>query len=167
MMPRMDGIETLKELREQHLTRPSMFFIALTANAVVGARDTYLSAGFDDYLSKPIDVEALGEILFNYVPGELITFEEQRKKNSVIEETIVDDGDKVVMEFSPGGKQDASRGVIPKESDQATAEDMTDRFHKALKEAGVDVKEGLMHCAGDESFYEELLADYALTCTNK
>ncbi|MBQ9359925.1 MAG: response regulator [Lachnospiraceae bacterium] len=162
MMPQMDGIETLKELREQRLTRPSMFFIALTANAVVGAKDTYLEAGFDDYLSKPIDVEALGEILYNYLPGELISFENEDETAEVVEETIVNDGETFVMEFTPGKK-----GETKKEDTADRGEDKTARFHKALKEAGVDAEEGLRHCAGDESFYEELLADYALTCTNK
>ena len=52
MMPEMDGIETLKKVKEENLA-PDTCFIALTANAIHGARQAYLDAGFDDYLSKP------------------------------------------------------------------------------------------------------------------
>ena len=59
MMPDMDGIETLEHLREtgKNTETPA---VALTANAVSGARDMYLNAGFTDYLSKPVDGAKLG-----------------------------------------------------------------------------------------------------------
>ena len=67
MMPGMDGIETLEELRKQGLAREGMSIIALTANAVVGAQDYYLKAGFDDYLSKPIEAEQLERLIKKYI----------------------------------------------------------------------------------------------------
>ena len=55
-MPEMDGVQTLQEIRKDkngpNLRTP---IICLTADAVVGARDRYLSKGFQDYLTKPID----------------------------------------------------------------------------------------------------------------
>ncbi|MBO4637245.1 MAG: response regulator [Clostridiales bacterium] len=62
MMPEMDGIETLKAIKDEGLIG-DMTVIALTANAVVGAREQYLEAGFDGYLSKPIDIDELEKIL--------------------------------------------------------------------------------------------------------
>ena len=56
MMPRMDGIETMHEMKNQNLLVGGTSVIALTANAIVGAKDAYLAEGFDDYLSKPIEV---------------------------------------------------------------------------------------------------------------
>ncbi len=67
MMPVMDGIETLRRIREEDLIGDDTVVIALTANAVNGARKTYLEAAFDDYLSKPIEVKKLNEILKKYV----------------------------------------------------------------------------------------------------
>ena len=68
MMPNMDGIETLKASREMSdnkcIDTP---VIALTANAIVGAREMYLEAGFDDYLSKPVKMETLNELLMRYL----------------------------------------------------------------------------------------------------
>ncbi len=73
MMPKKDGIETLKELRSQqenpNLETPS---VCLTANAISGAREQYLAAGFDDYLSKPIDSDRLEEMLLHYLPEEKV-----------------------------------------------------------------------------------------------
>ncbi|MBR6326245.1 MAG: response regulator [Lachnospiraceae bacterium] len=69
MMPDMDGIETLQEMKKlpgmEHTT-----FIALTANAISGARERYLNAGFNDYLSKPVDAARLEKLLERYLPKE-------------------------------------------------------------------------------------------------
>ena len=68
MMPQMDGMETLNHIREESLISENTKVIALTANAVNGAMEMYLSAGFDDYLSKPIEVSRLEELLRKYIP---------------------------------------------------------------------------------------------------
>ena len=58
-MPEMDGVEAAAEIRRAFEGRPRPYIVALTANAQVSARDTYLDAGMDDYLSKPVDEAAL------------------------------------------------------------------------------------------------------------
>jgi CheY-like chemotaxis protein len=64
MMPGMDGIQTLKELKSlQGVKIPPV--IALTANAMVGMKEMYLSEGFDGYISKPINREELQDLLNN------------------------------------------------------------------------------------------------------
>lgn len=69
LMPEMDGIETFKKLRNAenklNLDTP---VIALTANAVSGAREEYLKIGFDDYLSKPVIGIDLEEMVEKYLP---------------------------------------------------------------------------------------------------
>ena len=60
MMPKMDGIETTKNIRELGYTRP---VIALTANAVAGQAEIFLSSGFNDFISKPIDIRHLNALL--------------------------------------------------------------------------------------------------------
>lgn len=57
MMPKMSGVETLKELKK--LPNFSIPVVALTANAITGMREKYLQDGFDDYLAKPIEKEEL------------------------------------------------------------------------------------------------------------
>ena len=63
MMAGMDGIETLAKMKKENLLPEKTKVIALTANAIIGAKETYISAGFDDYLSKPIEVKSLQEML--------------------------------------------------------------------------------------------------------
>jgi len=71
MMPEMDGIEATTAIRslegEYFRTVP---IIALTANAVVGMREMFIKNGFNDFLSKPIDVSKLDEILNKWIPKE-------------------------------------------------------------------------------------------------
>ncbi len=65
MMPDMDGVETLKQLKK--IDDFSTPVIVLTADAIVGVKEKYLSVGFNDYLSKPINVDELNEILKKYL----------------------------------------------------------------------------------------------------
>lgn len=64
MMPEMDGIMTLKALYSLGKKLPPI--IALTANSSDGVKEKYITAGFDDYLSKPIDHRELKKIIFKY-----------------------------------------------------------------------------------------------------
>ena len=73
MMPELDGIETLKLAREMKENKsPGIPMIALSANAVAGAREMFLKEGFTNYLSKPIDAVALENMLMEYLPKNLL-----------------------------------------------------------------------------------------------
>ncbi len=78
MMPEKDGIETLKELRADknnpNLETP---VVCLTANAISGAKEEYLSEGFDDYLSKPIDMVLLKKCLLDHLPEEKLVISDE------------------------------------------------------------------------------------------
>jgi CheY-like chemotaxis protein len=58
-MPEMDGLETTRRIRAEVSATRQPHIIALTANALQGDREACLQAGMDDYLSKPIEVDAL------------------------------------------------------------------------------------------------------------
>jgi len=68
MMPEMDGVETVRRIRSLGGKFLSINIIALTANAVKGAREMFLDNGFDDFISKPIDINELREIVKKYLP---------------------------------------------------------------------------------------------------
>lgn len=68
MMPVLDGIETLKILREEKLIDDTTTVIALTANAIAGAKEMYINEGFSDYMSKPIIPKQLENTLVQYLP---------------------------------------------------------------------------------------------------
>lgn len=73
MMPEMDGVETTRKIRamedEYYKKLP---IIALTANAVNGARNMFLKSGFNDFMSKPIELSVLDRMLKSYLPDEYI-----------------------------------------------------------------------------------------------
>ncbi|MCQ2522294.1 MAG: response regulator [Lachnospiraceae bacterium] len=72
MMPEMDGIETLQRMRQQEEGKnQETYVVALTANAIGGAKEMYLEAGFQNYLSKPIDAAKLEDLLDEVLPAEL------------------------------------------------------------------------------------------------
>jgi len=65
MMPKMSGVETFNKLKERdNFNIPT---IALTANAIAGMKENYLSVGFNDYISKPIDKKELERVLNTYL----------------------------------------------------------------------------------------------------
>ena len=117
MMPDKDGIETLQELKMQK-ENPNYHTIAvcLTANAISGAREKYIAAGFDNYLTKPINPDKLEEMLLEYLPKEKV--EEASKNNAEVaiqkeppqasyKHMNIDMG----LEYS-GGMEDLFRSVI-------------------------------------------------------
>lgn len=73
MMPEMDGIETMKYIRDDksHCNQDTPV-IMLTANAIMGAKELYIDSGFEDYLSKPIDWHELEQILVKHLPEEKV-----------------------------------------------------------------------------------------------
>ncbi len=76
-MPEMDGVECLQRMRElKNNPNAQTTVIALTANAVSGAREFYLSHGFDGYLAKPIQGEALEQMLCHYLPPQFLQIPE-------------------------------------------------------------------------------------------
>ena len=155
MMPKMDGIETLRKLKSEGLIPENTAMVALTANAVVGAREMYLNEGFEDYLSKPMEVKDLVEKLRKYLPESAYRDSTAPSAGSgdadILEFTPEDDGE--VIEFTPGGEDTA---------DRKSGIDRT-----ALGIAGIDVTSGLAYCANDESLYAEMLSDFASSCEEK
>ena len=73
MMPEMDGKETLHRLKEmKDYPGEQAVVVALTANAVGGARKQYISEGFDDFLPKPIVYKEAEELILKYLPSHLV-----------------------------------------------------------------------------------------------
>lgn len=69
-MPGKDGVETFKELRQKPFTfNDDTPVIMLTANALSGAREEYLSMGFTDFISKPVEPKKLEQMIYKYLPS--------------------------------------------------------------------------------------------------
>jgi CheY-like chemotaxis protein len=67
MMPKMNGVETLRRLKE--MSGFDVPVVALTADAIEGTDEKYINAGFNDYLSKPIDRYLLNKVLNKFLGG--------------------------------------------------------------------------------------------------
>ncbi|MBQ8969811.1 MAG: response regulator, partial [Lachnospiraceae bacterium] len=84
-MPEMDGVETLQRIREESLTDASTSIIVLTANVLSGAKEQYLSYGFDEYLPKPVKPMDLETMLLRFLPIEKVNLTELTEETDVTE----------------------------------------------------------------------------------
>jgi signal transduction histidine kinase/FixJ family two-component response regulator len=82
MMPELDGVDTTKIIREfGDAYSKELPIIALTANAISGAKEMFLAHGFNDFISKPIDIKALEKSLSDWLPPHLIKHIEEKNSN--------------------------------------------------------------------------------------
>ncbi|MGN0600729.1 MAG: ATP-binding protein [Oscillospiraceae bacterium] len=82
MMPEIDGVEATQIIRaKEDDYYKNLPIIALTANAVSGARETFLEAGMNDFIAKPIELSALDRVLRTWLPKELIKAPTEDKFN--------------------------------------------------------------------------------------
>ncbi|MBR1628611.1 MAG: response regulator, partial [Lachnospiraceae bacterium] len=194
MMPKMDGIETLKRLRKEDWIPRGCVVIALTANATSGARERYLAAGFDDYLSKPIEVVQLEKKLEAWLPEEKVEWKrvggQAKAEEKPVEDRMEFAPKEDVLEFEP--KEEALEFAPEEEGlefepgqevfefspaeDEGSAqsggsteggETDWDAMLAALREQKFDVEIGLGFCGQDVEFYVELLSDFVEAYADK
>ena len=121
MMPQMSGIQTLEVIKNERLAEDTPV-IALTADAIVGARENYIKEGFSDYLSKPVMYEALEALLIKYLPSEKIQnntekIDDKNDENRPVVIAISDSSDKLRSIKSLLGEK--YKGVFVKDTKSA------------------------------------------------
>lgn len=77
MMPEMDGVETLKAIREAYTFNRETPVVLVTANAIVGVKEKSMELGFDGYVSKPIIEDELIEVLLKILPTDKLEIRTQ------------------------------------------------------------------------------------------
>jgi signal transduction histidine kinase/CheY-like chemotaxis protein len=149
MMPDMDGIEATaiiraweKEQQEKEPARPQIPIIALTANAVVGMREMFIEKDFNDFLSKPIDVSKLDEILNRWIPEDV----RERIASSGMEPQLNTQG------VEPLYQRYAVRGSHPDEDGQRGG------ISGMMVIPGVDVQKGVAMTGGTVAAYRQVLS---------
>ena len=146
MMPGMDGVETLKRLRKLLAdSERTATIIAFTANAVSGAREMFFEEGFDEFVSKPIEMVELERVLRNVLPKSAVQYVDKD----------------YTMERSMESQNTAQLGNIKEtpSSDQKKTD--------LLEEAGIHTKTGLQYCLDNTEFYDELLIKFASDADGK
>ncbi len=88
MMPVMDGVEATGIIRKTDTKTP---IIALTANAISGVREMYLKSGFNDYLSKPIELRSMHKVLLTYLPDDYIEMVEGEQIQPAVTQSLPDE----------------------------------------------------------------------------
>ncbi|MGN0327516.1 MAG: ATP-binding protein [Lachnospira sp.] len=142
MMPDMDGIETLRRIRDMaDSPNEKTPIIMLTANAIIGAKEEYLQAGFQDYLTKPIREEELQGMLVKFLREELIQYPKERTESTQ----------------EDAKKQETSEQQIGSVFDLKENKGILQDI-KSITE--LDIETGLMYCMNDEDFYTEMLQEY-------
>lgn len=100
MMPEMDGVETLHHIRKlPSCPCKDTPIVVLTANAVSGAKEKYLSEGFDDFLSKPIVPDKLEKMIQRMLPEELLQEASGDSQNADIQNNVA--GQEDILEKLP------------------------------------------------------------------
>jgi CheY-like chemotaxis protein len=167
MMPEMDGIQTLHKMKEEQLLPEDTVPIVLTANAIAGAREEYLAAGFSDYLSKPIIASDLEEMLLKYLPGEKAGRRYQDEEKTVSGKAPdkaagqMDEKNSQPDENTEStGSMDITESMDTEEATETTvAADKEENQMERL--AGLlDTATGLQYCMGSEEFYLEMIQEY-------
>lgn len=123
MMPGKDGIETIKEMRTlKDTANENTPVICLTANAISGMREKYIEAGFDDYLTKPIDTVKLENMILNYLSPDLVVLNNEDKRTESFtapQNILVINKDLRVLRKIKEWLEDAGNIVLVKYEEQA------------------------------------------------
>lgn len=125
MMPGMDGIETIHQMKKKLGSYFDMVpVVALTANAIGGAREMFLAEGFRDFVAKPVENSCLERVLKAYLAPTKISEKDSRKETQA--ERLIDE--KTGLLYCGGDRQDY-REVLKVYYDYSrTAEPDMERF---------------------------------------
>lgn len=150
MMPKMSGTETLNRLKEDpNFKIPT---VALTANAITGMREKYISEGFDEYLAKPIEKEELIKVMNKLLKEKKNIASTAQSSTETIE----------LLDIEPKPNVEPPKIEIPKEK-LANTEVSKEKY---LRQHGVDLDKA-MALLGDMEMYNMTLKDFFDEADNK
>ena len=169
MMPGMDGIEATKRLRAMGYNSS---IVALTANAVAGQADIFLENGFDDFISKPIDLRQLNSVLNKLIrdkqPEEVLKAARSqigKNEKNIDRKLGLTDYSGKTMELLIGS---VAKHLLQNEFDKAeqvialyTADSERTVFNVKDQEIpGMDIQKGLEKFDGEQEIYIKVLSSY-------
>lgn len=132
-MPEISGTEAVRRIREaENSPNRKTPVICMTADAIIGARERYISEGFDDYLPKPVNAQDLEKKIAAYLPKDKVV--------PVSEETE-----------KPSGRKNAA---------DETAAAQPDSRNDVLRTGGIRPESGMLFCQQKEDLYCSLLQEF-------
>lgn len=149
MMPEMDGVDTLHRIRDKAgIYYANIPVIALTANAVAGAKEMLIAEGFQDFLSKPVEIASMHRILDKYLPDakKIYDFEDDA--------TDVQSGEAV--------HNDHEHETVYEQPQNPQASVNEPGAETAQKDTAADIneKQGTLYCGSLEDFEDILKIHY-------
>ena len=136
MMPGLDGIETYKKCVKEGILSHDTPAVMMTANAIEGAGDEYLNAGFCDYIFKPVTSDELTQILSRYLPQDMVSYRHgDRTSNTDTEDPAVRSGKAAVAEEAGDPSDTGTSGLV-------------------------DFAKGLKACMNDQSVYKTVIGEF-------
>ena len=174
MMPHKDGIETLKEM-QTHTESPNAKtpIVCLTANAIAGARETYMEAGFTDYITKPIDPEVLENMIVKYLSPDKYTLVKNKgpvlKSSNMVSDEMREQAaayERGETKAQPPAQDSGAAAVGADISEQRVRHNepipMNDEdedviipeFLYSIRD--LNIADGISHCGSESSFLETL-----------
>ena len=161
MMPTMDGIETLHALEQLEGNRcRGVPTVALTANAISGAREMYLKEGFTDYLTKPVNGIKLEKLIASYLPPEKI--KEAEPEGSRREAPPPRLSDPVLQRLSRVPGMDLQRSL-----EACGSPDVCKDVLRQYAESGPDMVDTLEYCLKKEDWKNYTVKVHALKSSSR
>ena len=149
MMPEMDGVDTLHRIRDKAgIYYANIPVIALTANAVAGAKEMLIAEGFQDFLSKPVEIASMHRILEKYLPD--------AKKIYDFEDDVTD------VQSGETVYNNHERDTIYEQlhNPQASVKEPGAETAREDTAADIDEKQGALYCGSLEDFEDILKIHY-------
>lgn len=149
MMPEMDGVDTLHRIRDKAgIYYANIPVIALTANAVAGAKEMLIAEGFQDFLSKPVEIASMHRILEKYLPDAKKIYDFEDDATDVQSgEAVHNDHEHEIVYEQPQNPQ----ASVNEPGAETAQEDTT---------ADINEKQGTLYCGSLEDFEDILKIHY-------
>lgn len=145
MMPELDGVDTTKIIRSAgDAYSLGLPIVALTANAVNGAKEMFLESGFNDFISKPIQLPLLEKILETWLPPQMIIYSDAEENTA-------------------RGSMDSDPDIFRIDAEAAGTASASAADEDDIVIPNVDVMAGLKLCGGNVDAYLAILKTFRET----
>ncbi|MCB1187835.1 response regulator [bacterium] len=147
-MPKMDGMEATRRIRQLSSARGRVPIVAMTANALKGDRERYIDAGMDDYIPKPIDVNLMRRVLEKVLSIRLTDINERREEATSLPHQMI------LKPAEQGADAETVAGKREPEMDPAAAGQLGET---TVASEILDIESSIER-TGDREFWQQMIS---------